>query len=654
MEDLSARRPADFLEVQHVGMTTLLELLKIIGRGAVAGVDGPNDRGHVAPGGHEVNGSYIPPPWEDGPADGLQSPEVPEPGGGWPSELIQLAAWWAANQPARTLGELLALEPTRPMPPEVLKAVEGLGRVQLREIASLKLVEYDPVARFAHHLQAMDEREHEILLRRSGDEAESLQAVGESLDLTRERIRQLERKARVLLSERLADDSSVVARRTELETALSPMIRPEGRDELLARCFPGLSDCDDPTRRIFSELVLGMLPKLAPWREGWLVIENRRPAVENLYSLRYGDAPVAIADLRAQLQHTDGSQIELDDLITTLGLVARDDVARARPRSLNDRAEDILGNAGVPLDFDDLVARFATDVNARSLRNVLFQDDRFVRTDRDAFGLSSWGVDEYESIVALITSYLVREGGSGSVASIVDEICGRFSVSPRSVRVYSLSDHFVETVDGEIRLREPGEAVVEKRVRPISTFFGCLRIGDRWALRIEVTDQLLKGFSAAMPEPFAANLGVEPLESKLLPTESGHEISIVRKGLQPSVGRLRAVMEELGLGPGALLFVIAPRRLGADVQFLSYTQDVLAEAGDLELAGMELAIEEPVTPRAVVAALDLDDDASLEDALARLRSRGEERLAERLSPLLETPDGTDVATSADVARLLGF
>ncbi|MFC7592758.1 hypothetical protein ACFQYP_60400 [Nonomuraea antimicrobica] len=122
------------------------------------------------------------------------------------------------------------------------------------------------------------------------------------------------------------------------------------------------------------------------------------------------------------------------------------------PRSVNEKAEAVLAVAGAPLSPEEIQERIGEDYSLVGIRNQLTADDRFRRVDRNKYGLTRWGGDEYLGIREMIAREIERAGGEASVSTIVANLTSRYEVSESSVRAYSGGPGFERTQRGWIRV----------------------------------------------------------------------------------------------------------------------------------------------------------------------------------------------------------
>jgi hypothetical protein len=325
---------------------------------------------------------------------------------------------------------------------------------------------------------------------------------------------------------------------------------------------------------------------------------------------------------------------------------------RGDSRNQIEVAIGILREEGQPMRFEDLEAAVGSRTSVRLLRNNLSAAAEINRSDRHTFALVEWGHEPYDTVESLMKRHIERDGGESDLEDIIEDLTSRFTIKRSTVRVYSKTDAFVETSPGRIRVRGPDEEIVETP-RPVSAIPRCYLVGGRWSLHITVDEKLLRGFSPSIPAGFAQHLRVKRQSSVLLATDHGHVVSIVRKGMNDTMGRLRPIAELLGLESGDVLVVSAPKEGREPLSIAGIASGDRVDATPIERLAVLLGLEGAVDAHSLAQSLDMPETTTPR-ALARvLQTRGEHELA---ACVLEVLD--DRATLApevdDIAEILGF
>ncbi|MFG2766715.1 hypothetical protein [Streptomyces rubiginosohelvolus] len=106
--------------------------------------------------------------------------------------------------------------------------------------------------------------------------------------------------------------------------------------------------------------------------------------------------------------------------------------ARALPSK--ERAFQALEKVGHPLSSGRLLDEIGGGVGIVSLKSQLSADNRFVRSDVDAWALSDWGMRPYTSIKALVSEELDKAGGELAASRIVEVLTTEFSIKEGTLR----------------------------------------------------------------------------------------------------------------------------------------------------------------------------------------------------------------------------
>ncbi|MCL2451458.1 hypothetical protein FWD20_01060 [Candidatus Saccharibacteria bacterium] len=279
-------------------------------------------------------------------------------------------------------------------------------------------------------------REREVIERRFGINGmrETLESVGETLGITRERVRQIEKATLIRTKIGLDDGKNPAfdAAEVEIVKALHELGRA-ARTDTLAEKLLGSSDTKSR----------GMVTLLAELSSKMVVTtENDRyhPAIvlteekedkgikqsvdkivdalkkhgepldkDGLFKLvsiaggqyEHPDETVAIASISKQIAHLDGAWG-----LTKWPLV--------NPRNIRDKIYIVLRIAGKPTHFSDIAEAVKSqnfrrnNVTEQAIHNELIKDDRFILVGRGIYALSEWGYKK-GSITDVIRDILKEE-----------------------------------------------------------------------------------------------------------------------------------------------------------------------------------------------------------------------------------------------------
>lgn len=273
------------------------------------------------------------------------------------------------------------------------------------------------------------EREREIISRRYGlyDRRETLEQIGELLNITRERVRQLEKavvarlkalgikdlpgiKAYEETVTKHISEMGNVARVTDISAELTPSNTKvdQSRISFLAELSPGLSVIDD-NDHFFHAIGVKM------HHDEKKIKENVGSIVE---SIKKFNKPVTSEMIKEATGHVDEKAVaalasiskQLASLGEQWGLVKWPLV---NPKNIRDKIYVILRDNGKPMHFSEIAASIRgsvfkrKDVTTQAIHNELIKDKRFVLIGRGIYALNEWGYSK--GTVADIVTKVLKE-----------------------------------------------------------------------------------------------------------------------------------------------------------------------------------------------------------------------------------------------------
>ncbi|NAS27251.1 hypothetical protein GT755_36985 [Herbidospora sp. NEAU-GS84] len=469
--------------------------------------------------------------------------------------------------------------------------------------------------------QRLDDRQRAIARDRLyAEHRATLDELAQRFSVTRERIRQIERDLRDHVDNWLRGQEAtpLTAHLTWLRTRLGSAVPA---DDLMAAVpwhRTELATLGIPAWRFVRTLLTGY-----DQVDGWLVAGGADELREKTRQL-FTDGPVPLAEavgMVAQLGVREDVGERWLGAVPQLRLLEGHVVPW--PRSVNDKAEAVLAVAGTPLTPEEIQNRIGEDYSLVGIRNQLTADDRFLRLDRNKYGLARWGGEEYLGIREMIAREIEKAGGEASVNTIVASLTSRYEVSESSVRAYAGGPGFERTQRGWIRVAGAEPADYQPR-RDVSMTRRCFRSRDgRWWHRVDVNAEHLRGSGSPLPTGFAAHLGMAPGGQLTASTPQGEVV--ISWHNQPTMGSIRPILAEYNAAEGDHVFLTVsdggelltrflPQGaaglppLNKALHLIGYTAPVASEAEGLRLIG---------------ARIGMPDGAGKDDVLARLRERGD-------------------------------
>ncbi|GAA4202248.1 hypothetical protein GCM10022252_58170 [Streptosporangium oxazolinicum] len=470
----------------------------------------------------------------------------------------------------------------------------------------------------------LDERQRAIARDRLyASQRATLDDLAQRFSVTRERIRQIERDLRDHVEAWLAkeDAAPLIAHVSWLRGRLGSAVPADDLAAAVPWHRTDLTTLGIPSWRFVRTLLTGYEQV-----DGWLVAGGADELREKTRQL-FTDGPRPLDEAV-----TLASQLGIREDVAERWLIA---VPQLRvlenhvvpwPRSVNDKAEAVLAVAGGPLTPEEIQERIGEDYSLVGIRNQLTADDRFLRVDRNKYGLSRWGGEQYLGIREMIVREIERSNGEASVNTIVTNLTGRYDVSESSVRAYAGGPGFERTQRGWIRVAGAEQADYQPR-RDVSETRRCFRSRDgRWWHRVDVNAEHLRGSGSPLPTGFAAHLGMAPGGQLTAATPSGDVV--ISWHNQPTMGSIRPVLIAANASEGDHVFLtvsdggeLLTRYLPAAsptlpalnraLHLIGYTAPVASEAEGIRLIGARIGLPEGCTR---------------EEVIARLRDRGDREI----------------------------
>jgi hypothetical protein len=634
--DLQGLELAELFDLPNVGIGTIDSILQAL---ADASTLEPAPTA-LLPQGQQVSPPHTPI---------VHPSESPSHAGPFVDDLRTVASWYAAlGMPARRLMDTLV-----PLgsPPEVIKARQRLELICANDVLAEGQAEFDVAELLQRSIGALDDRAQQILARRFfADHPETLDEIGCNLGITRERVRQIESRARTDMLQALESGGAlgaVSAAVRELVGSVLPLAD-------LLRLIPALAR---PVHAAGQPgwWIMDRLDDAYEIKDGWCAAPTILSAqTETLTRLqeqanRHGVAVISdLGPLNPNLPE-ESALSSLRDWLSYCGYVVEEDYVFARVQSVGDRAAAILSIVGLPMLSQDILNRLGVERSLGSLRNAMAYDDRFERVDRDKWALPEWGMETYTGIRALVREEVVRNGGQISMDTLIERITSRYTVTANSVIAYASAPPF-EARSGIVRL-----AVEDRDARKAPERTRRLyRRADGWLYRVIVTKDHLRGSGSPAPMALAAILGLQYGQIRHLDSELGPQ-AISWIGTQPAFGTIRRFLVDSDIETGSEIFLV----VCDDGSFRIEPVDI-GDAAPLEralrLVGATGAEARQRPRMALATAIGLPEESPAVSVIGGYRERGDNDIAELLlsvrDQLEEPPTDGQAAPSADIDEIL--
>lgn len=501
----------------------------------------------------------------------------------------------------------------------------------------------EPLAVFTRLVDGWDERALVIAGQRMfTSEPVKLQELGERFSVSRERVRQLERAIAESLTQWMAADENGRAFAAHL-AAVAEQLGTVGQMTEVHALHP------DHTRPVealdvpLGDIVARLLPG-GTLAGAWIVQGDAaalRAVMQEDLLAACGDAPLAWDDAVALGLRFGVRGAVLADWAAEIGrFQVRDGRLLYWGRSLNDRAAAVLALHGTSMSMEDIHEQLADGSALSSMRNQIWTDERFIRLDRNLYGLRVWGGEEYLGIREMIAREIVNAGGEAEVNAIAEAITTRFDVSAASVRTNLGGPGFARTRRGWVRVADQTEEQETPYV-PRNDVAGTRRcfVGTdgRWWYRAELTADHLRGSGFPVPAGWAAHIGAAPHREPVPLRHETGETSLTWRA-QPTFGSVKPLLEHIGATVGEQVFFnVTDGRLNA-LRLPAPADGPSPEGAAARLTGWTAAVTPAEAVEVIARRIGMepgpDGAAAAADLLERLAERGDKDIGELLEQAL--------------------
>ena len=276
-------------------------------------------------------------------------------------------------------------------------------------------------------------REREIITRRFGLEGakETLEQIGERLDITRERVRQLEKAALIRL--KIAAEKGNIENLADIEKALIRNLAESGRisktKTLAEKYFENSADNQEVSYILFLSEISSKLVVVQENDKYHSAIANAeygderkiKTAIDEIVNIiKKQKSPMTLDELDAKLSYEHPSQIEaiasISKLLASLnGIWGLEKWPSVNPKNIRDKIFVILGAKKEPMHFSEIAEEIRKsdfsrkDVTTQAIHNELIKDKRFVLIGRGIYALDDWGFKK--GTVADTIAAVLKEAG---------------------------------------------------------------------------------------------------------------------------------------------------------------------------------------------------------------------------------------------------
>lgn len=317
-------------------------------------------------------------------------------------------------------------------------------------------LDFSPYKLVKKALMELKTNEQKVISGRFGidEPRKTLSAIGRALNLSRERIRQIERDGLKRLAGKLADgahmdqifimfkESGGISSHTKLpESILGPSIMGDVREinslNLILSLMPQIRKIEK-TRELEESWVLADITKeeLLSIIDDWSkqLEKSKKPQkIEVLLNANPSHSKYELTFL-SQLPHVSKRLIKTES--GHVGLAVWPEI---NPRNVRDKIYYVLKKANEPLHFEDIAKKINEQsfskkkVVRATVHNELIADKRFVLVGRGIYALSEWGYKP--GTVEEIIKEILSESGKLSADEIVDRVLKQRTVKKNTILI---------------------------------------------------------------------------------------------------------------------------------------------------------------------------------------------------------------------------
>lgn len=324
------------------------------------------------------------------------------------------------------------------------------------------------------------DREREIISRRFGlsGQKETLEQIGELLNITRERVRQLEKA--ILVRLRIGADEGQIAELGAAEKLIIRNLTELGRVARTTDLADRLYDHKaSPAERAKLTFIGAISNSLTTIDENDLyyaalgiaeygdvkVIHQRIDEIVDL--IKKNKEPMTIEQLDEKLNYEHPDHIRalasVSKLLASLnGLWGLAKWPTVNPRNIRDKIFVVLEAKKEPMHFSDIAEAIAKsdfrrkNVTIQAIHNELIKDSRFILIGRGIYALSSWGYTR-GTVSDIIKNILKEAGEPLSREEIVKRVLHARKVKETTVLLNLQNKQLFSKVDKDYYTLAPEE-----------------------------------------------------------------------------------------------------------------------------------------------------------------------------------------------------
>lgn len=454
-----------------------------------------------------------------------------------------------------------------------------------------------------------DTRFADIAASRILSDSKTLEEIGETWGITRERIRQLEKRVRSQMAAALGLHSAALSHRID---------RPLREAQFLT---------ENPDLAIDVEPGVTLADYLIPHstsihrRDGWIESTSAHAELMEAATSKANNYGVVSWDSLTDIGPRDDN--DRKDWVASLlpGSVLEGGNLFTRTKSMGDRAAAALSVEGKPMTAEELIESLGQG-NAGYLSNALAGDERFHRIKQGTWALVEWGGAEYTTVVAFIAQRVDAEG-SYPLDTLLAEARDT-GIAEATVRTYCSNGEFV--IENGLVARNNKTVVAEANPEEQAAMY--FRDGA-WQHLISVNHDHLRGSGFTVPRSLAGLFGLSLLEKKSFSSPLGEQVLTFGR-TNVMTGSIRRFLQDLESKQGDRLWVRFDEDGTFAVEPATDRQPATGLAELLNYCAMDDRGDDLAT---LNRALGLDPDAPRRRTVSRFNHRREEEIANLIRDL---------------------
>jgi len=304
----------------------------------------------------------------------------------------------------------------------------------------------------------LSDREKQVIKRRFGLEGknvETLQAIGDDFGVTRERIRQIEKRAINKIKEKsLSKHKKIFDVFFSYFKKFNDVVKEEkilkdlGKSQVHELLF--LLSIDGRFFRINEDENFYSL-----WTTNKKAWESVKSLLLNIVNFFKRERKLmSVKELSVKFKVKENNLCEVLEISRLIGKNKRElyglrEWPEINPKRISDKAYLVFQELKKPLHFTE-IAKFIERVNVKSLHNELIKDQRFVLVGRGIYALREWGY--FPGDVKDVIFKFLQEEGPLTKEEIFEKIKKQRFVKESTVLI-NLAKYFKRENDGKYRIK---------------------------------------------------------------------------------------------------------------------------------------------------------------------------------------------------------